>query len=242
MIHIIGIGPGNEKYMTIKAKEVLDNCDVIVGYSVYIDLVKKQYLDKELISTPMRQEVKRIEIAIQKAIEGHNVAVVCSGDAEVYGMASLVYELAEKENYFDIEVIAGITSALSGGAVLGSPLTCDFMTISLSDLLTPMEIIINRLNAAGAGDLVTVLYNPSSKKRFDYLQKACEILLKYKPKDTVCGIVKNIGRDGESAQLLTLEALKSTEVDMFTTVFIGNSNTTIINNKMVTKRGYQIKK
>ncbi|WMJ89532.1 precorrin-3B C(17)-methyltransferase [Anaerocolumna sp. MB42-C2] len=239
-LYIIGFGAGNYQYMTMQAKEALEDSEVIVGYSVYVELVQKYIENKEYYSTSMKKEEERCRWAIEKTLQGKKVAIICSGDSGVYGLASLVYELAVEYEPFEIEVISGVTAALSGGAVLGAPLTHDFAVISLSDLLTPWDLIEKRLQCSAMCDMVICLYNPSSKKRFDYLKKACEIILKYRKKETVCGYVRNIGREGESSQIMNLVDLKELSVDMFTTVFIGNSTTKNLNNKMVTPRGYKI--
>ena len=238
-IYVVGIGPGAYEKMTIEAADVLKKCDVIIGYTVYIDLVKDHFPEKEFLSTPMRKEVERCVMAFEEANKGKTVAMICSGDAGVYGMAGLIHEVGKEYPKTDIEVIPGVTAAVSGAAVLGAPLIHDFCLISLSDLLKQWEIIENRLHAAGTGDFVCCIYNPSSVKRHDYLRKACDILLQHKSADTVCGIVNNIGRDGETVKVLPLRELRETEVDMFTTVFIGNSQTKVIDGKMVTPRGYR---
>ena len=238
-IYVVGIGPGAYEKMTIEAADVLKKCDVIIGYTVYIDLVKDHFPEKEFLSTPMRKEVERCVMAFEEANKGKTVAMICSGDAGVYGMAGLIHEVGKEYPKTDIEVIPGVTAAVSGAAVLGAPLIHDFCLISLSDLLTQWEIIENRLHAAGTGDFVCCIYNPSSVKRHDYLRKACDILLQHKSADTVCGIVNNIGRDGETVKVLPLRELRETEVYMFTTVFIGNSQTKVIDGKMVTPRGYR---
>lgn len=238
-IYVIGIGPGEVEQMTQKAYDTLKSCDVIVGYDVYINLVKEHFNTAQFITTPMTQELKRCEMAVNEALNGKRVAMISSGDAGVYGMAGIMYEVASTYDGIEIEVISGITAALSGGAVLGAPLTHDFAVISLSDLLTPWEVIEKRINAAAIADFVIVLYNPSSKKRADYLNKACNIMLQHKKGDTVAGIVKNIGRQGEEYSLMTLEELAKVQADMFTTVFIGNSDTRVLNGKMVTPRGYK---
>ena len=165
--------------------------------------------------------------------------MVCSGDAGIYGMAGLICEIGRDYPEIGIEIVPGITAASGGAAVLGAPLMHDFAVISLSDLLTPWENIERRLDAAAAADFVICLYNPSSRKRADYLERACEIVLKHKKGDTVCGIVRNIGREGESCEILSLEQLREKKVDMFTTVFIGNSATMELNGRMVTPRGYR---
>ena len=239
-IYVVGIGPGAYEKMTIEAAETLKKCDCIVGYDVYIDLVKDHFADKKFLSTPMRKEVERCVMAFDEANKDQTVAMICSGDAGVYGMASLIYQVGADYPETEIEIIPGVTAAVSGAAVLGAPLIHDFCLISLSDLLTPWELIESRLKAAAAGDFVVSLYNPSSIKRHDYLQKACDILMDYgKAPETVCGIVKMIGREGQSCETMTLAELRDTKVDMFTTVFIGNSSTMNMNGKMVTPRGYK---
>ena len=224
-LYIVGIGPGNYEQMTIRAAEVLKTCDVIVGYTVYIDLIREHFGEKEFLTTPMRQEVRRCEMAFETAMEGKTVAMICSVDAGVYGMSGLLYEIGVRYPEVELEVIPGVPAATAGAAVLGAPLMHDFCLISLSDLLTPWEKIERRLRAAAEADFVICLYNPSSKKRKDYLRRACEILLEYQSPDIVCGTVVNIGRTGEQKKVLSLEALKEEQVDMFTTVFIGNSQT-----------------
>lgn len=238
-LYVVGIGPGAYEKMTIEAAEALKNSDVIIGYTVYVDLVKEHFAGKEFLTTPMKKEVERCKMAFEEAMKGKTVSMICSGDAGVYGMAGLMYEVGMNYPEVELSVIAGVTAATGGAAILGAPLIHDFCLISLSDLLTPWEKIETRLLDAAHGDFVICLYNPSSKKRHDYLQKACDLMLKYKSEETVCGIVGNIGRDGESEKVMTLKELRDTQVDMFTTVFIGNSQTKNINGKMVTPRGYK---
>ena len=238
-IYVVGIGPGSYEGMTGAAATALEKSDVIVGYTVYIDLVKDHFPGKSFLTTPMRKEVDRCVMAFDEAMKDQTVSMICSGDAGVYGMAGLMYEIGA--NYPDVEltIIPGVTAATGGAAVLGAPLIHDFCLISLSDLLTPWEKIEARLLGASQADFVICLYNPSSKKRHDYLQKACDLMMQYKSPDTVCGTVCNIGREGEEYHLMTLRELRDTQVDMFTTVFIGNSQTKEINGKMVTPRGYR---
>lgn len=238
-VYVVGLGPGADRQMTLEAAAAVERCEVIVGYTVYVDLVKDQYPEKLFLTTPMTQEVKRCQMAFKEAEKGKNVAMICSGDAGVYGMAGLMYETGKDYPQIDIEIVPGITAANGGAAVLGAPLMHDFAVISLSDLLTPWEKIERRLKAAAMADFVICLYNPSSKKRKDYLKKACELMLEYKSPAVICGTVRNIGRDGEESHVMTLGELKDTEVDMFTTVFIGNEQTVEINGKMVTPRGYR---
>ena len=243
-LYVIGIGPGAREQMTVRADRILRESQVIIGYTVYVDLVKEFYPQAEFLTTPMRQEKERCEMALKAAQDGRKTAMICSGDSGVYGMAGLVLQMAEAYPDVNVEVIPGVTAALGGGAILGAPLGHDFAVISLSDLLTPWETIENRLDAAAKTDFSICLYNPSSRKRADYLKRACEIFLRYKSSNTVCGIVKNIGRDGETKKVMTLAELKDYEADMFTTVFIGNSRTekSVLGgqNWMVTPRGYRI--
>ena len=238
-VAVVGIGPGDYENMTVGADRALKNCDVIIGYHVYVDLVKERYPGKEFLTTPMTQEVKRCQMALGLAREGKNVAMVCSGDSGIYGMAALIYELRGESPDPEIQVIPGLTAACSGAALLGAPLTHDFAVISLSDRLTPWEKIEKRLENAAQADLSIVLYNPASHGRPDHLRRACDILLRQLPGDRVCGIASRIGREGESGRLLTLQELRTAPVDMFCTVFIGNSMTKSIGEKLVTPRGYR---
>ena len=238
-IYVVGIGPGAYEKMTVEAAEALKKSDMIIGYTVYVDLVKDHFPDKSFLTTPMTKEVDRCVLAFEEAKKGHVVSMICSGDAGVYGMAGLMYEVGEQYPEVELTIIPGVTAATGGAAVLGAPLIHDFCLISLSDLLTPWEKIEKRLLNAAEADFVICLYNPSSRKRKDYLQKACDLVLRYKSEDTVCGIVENIGRDGEGYRVMSLRKLRDTEVDMFTTVFIGNAQTKEIAGKMVTPRGYR---
>lgn len=238
-IYVVGLGPGHEKFMTEQAKSALQASDIIVGYDLYVKLIADLVTDKKVVSTPMKKEVDRCKIALDYAAAGSTVAMVCSGDAGVYGMAGIMLEVAADHPEVEIEIVAGITAACSSAAVLGAPLIHDFAVISLSDLLTPWEKIVKRLRLAADADFVICLYNPSSKKRHDYLRKACEEMLQFKSPQTKCGYVKNTGRDGECYTLCTLEELKDHQVDMFTTVIIGNSQTKVINGRLVTPRGYK---
>ena len=235
---IIGLGPGGGEDLTGKARKALAESDVIVGYTVYIDLIRAEFGHKELLTTPMRKEQERCEMALALADTGKTVAMVCSGDPGVYGMAGLCYELSDQWPEVELSVIPGITAACGGAAVLGAPLMHDFCLISLSDLMTPWEKIEKRLRAAAEADFVLCIYNPSSHKRKDYLARACAILLEAKSPDTPCGYVREIGRDGEAATVLPLGQLRDAQVDMFTTVFVGNSQTKVIGGKLVTPRGY----
>ncbi len=240
-ITVVGMGPGEESMMTEQALSALDSADVIIGYTVYLELLGNRFRDKEFLSTPMKQEVERCRMCFEQAGKGKNTAIICSGDAGIYGMASLMLELASEYGMTDdIEIIPGITAASSGAAVLGAPLNHDFCVISLSDLLTPWEVIEKRLRAAADGDFAIAIYNPSSRKRHDYLQKACDILMESIPEDRACGYVRNIGREGTEHHVCTISELRDSKVDMFTTVFIGNSKSFISGDRLVTPRGYII--
>ena len=238
-LYVIGIGPGEYEQMTLKAIHAMEKSEVIIGYTVYVDPVKEHFPGKEFMTTPMKKEVDRCVMAFEEAKKGKVVSMICSGDAGVYGMSGLMYEVGVNYPEVELEIIPGVTAATGGAALLGAPLIHDFCLISLSDLLTPWEKIEARLLAAAQADFVVCLYNPSSKKRSDYLQKACDLMMQYKSPETVCGIVSYIGRDGEHYEVMDLKTLRDTKVDMFTTVWVGNSQTKEINGKMVTPRGYR---
>ena len=238
-IYVTGLGPGAEDQMTIRARKVLEHCPVIIGYTVYIDLIRDLFPGKVFITTPMRREADRCRMAFEEAEKGQDVALVCSGDAGIYGMAGLICEIGKEYPETEIEIVPGLTAASAGAALLGAPLMHDFAVISLSDLLTPWETIETRLRAAAAADFVICLYNPSSRKRADYLKKACRIIEEYQSGDTVCGYAANIGREGETYHICTLRELEDARTDMFTTVFIGNSQTRELKGHMITPRGYE---
>lgn len=236
---VVGIGPGNYENMTVRADGALRACQVIVGYSVYVDLVRERYPDKEFFTTPMTKETDRCRMALERAREGASVAMVCSGDSGIYGMAGLLYQLRGEAEEPEIEVVPGLTAACSGAALLGAPLTHDFAVISLSDRLTPWEKIEARLAAAAGADLTIVLYNPASRGRPDYLQKACDILLETLPGGRPCGVARSIGREGEGREIMTLTQLRDFPADMFCTAFVGNSQTRVTGGELVTPRGYR---
>ena len=238
MLYVVGFGSGARDCLTAAAENALLQSDLIIGYKTYIALMKPFFPDKQFLENGMRQETERVRLALEHA-QTKTVSLICSGDPELYGMAALAYEYLAEYPDTEIVTVPGITAAFSGGAVLGAPLTHDTAIISLSDLLTPADKIERRLRCAAEGDFVIVLYNPSSKQRADYLQKACDLILQYRAPETVCGYVKNIGREGESSRICTLSELRNEQTDMFTTVYIGNSETRIIAGKMVTPRGYR---
>lgn len=234
----VGLGPGGHDDMTLRARAALDEADVIVGYTTYIDLVRADYPHKELVATGMRGEVERCRQALARAASGERVAVVCSGDPGVYGMAGLLFELAEEYPGVEVEVVPGVSAANGGAALLGAPLMHDWCSISLSDLMTPWELIERRLEAAAQADLCICLYNPASHGRPDHLRRACDVLLRHLSGETVCGMARRIGRDGEHVQTLTLHELRDAQADMLTSVFVGNSQTRVVSGRMVTPRGY----
>ena len=240
-LFVVGLGPGEASPLTGAARAALEQADLLCGYTTYIELARVVCPDTPTLSTPMTQELQRCRMALDAASKGQTVAMVCSGDAGVYGMAGPILQLAPEYPGVDIEVIPGVTAALSGAAVLGAPLANDFCVISLSDLLTPWPVIERRLDAAARGDFSVCLYNPASRRRTGHLRRACDILLQTRRPDTVCGWVKNIGREGQQSRVLTLAELREETLDMFTTVFIGSDATQVIDGRMVTPRGYEAK-
>ena len=240
VLYVVGLGPGGSRWMTWEARAALEQAEVLCGYTVYLDLIRGEFPDKEYFSTHMTQEIERCRAALERARSGRTTALVCSGDAGVYGMAGPVLELAPQFPEVEIQVVPGVTAALAGAAVLGAPLMHDFAVLSLSDLLTPWEVIRRRLELAAQGDFVLCLYNPSSRRRRDHLRMACDIVLVHRGPETVCGWVRNAGRAQEEHQVLTLGELREAQVDMFTTVFIGSAATRRIGDRMVTPRGYEL--
>ena len=238
-LYVVGLGPGGADGMTAQARKALDEAELLCGYTLYVDQLRPLYPDKQTLATPMTRELERCRLAVKAAAEGRTVALVCSGDAGVYGMAGPILELAAECPAVDVELIPGVTAALSGAAVLGAPLMNDFCVISLSDLMTPWADIERRLRCAALGDFTLCLYNPASRRRRDHLRRACDVLLESRAPDTVCGWVRNIGRPGQERRVLTLHELRDAELDMFTTVFVGSSRTRELNGRMVTPRGYE---
>ena len=238
-LSVVGMGPGDLRFLTGAARTAIERADLLCGYTLYVDLLRPYWPEKETFTTGMTREIERCRACLEQAAAGREVALVCSGDAGVYGMAAPVLELAPEYPGVEIEIIPGVTAALSGAALLGAPLGHDFCVISLSDRLTDWPLIEKRLRLAAQGDFVLCLYNPASKTRPDGLRRACEILLAERGGDTVCGLVRNIGRDGESMRILCLKELAEAEADMFTTVFVGSSKSRILGGRMLTPRGYR---
>lgn len=240
MLYIIGLGPGSSELMAPAAVEALEKSEVIVGYSTYIRLVRDYIKGKELVTNGMRGEVDRCKEAIEIAKTGKNVGVICSGDAGIYAMAGLILELMEEGSDIEVKVIPGITASIGAAALMGAPLMHDFCHISLSDLMTPWEVIEKRLHAAAQGDFAICLYNPRSKGRPEHLRTALDIITQYKSDETVVGIGKDIGRKNEQVILTTIKDLDESLVDMTTVVLIGNKATYVKNGFMVTPRGYNV--
>ncbi|EAC5858904.1 precorrin-3B C(17)-methyltransferase [Listeria monocytogenes] len=241
MIYVIGIGPGDKRLMTGEALQAIEDAEVIVGYVTYIKLIKELIKDKEVVKTGMRREIDRCQEAVDIALTGKKVAVVSSGDAGIYGMAGLVLELAEKSNpNLEVKVIPGITASIGAAAVLGAPIMHDFCHISLSDLMTPWEVIEKRLTHAAMADFVVCFYNPRSKGRANHLANAFQKMMEYKSGDTVVGIVKDVGRKDERKIITTMRDIDYELVDMTTMVIVGNKETYVKNGKMITPRGYTL--
>ncbi|MBO6017301.1 MAG: precorrin-3B C(17)-methyltransferase [Oscillospiraceae bacterium] len=238
-LYIVGMGPGNEANMTGAARAAMEEAEILCGYTRYVELLKPLFPGKTFHATGMTGELDRCRYCLARAAEGLCVALVCSGDAGVYGMAGPTLELSEEYPGVEIVVIPGVTAAVSGAALLGAPLGHDFCVISLSDRLTDWSVIEARLRCAAEGDFSICLYNPASLHRQDTLQRACDVLLERKAPETVCGIARNIARDGEQVRILPLKELRNAEADMFSTVFIGSSSTRRIGGRMVTPRGYR---
>lgn len=241
MLYIVGLGPGSRELMTQEALDVIEKTDTIVGYVTYVRLVQDMLKGKELVVTGMRGEIERCKKAIEIAQTGKNVAIISSGDAGIYGMAGLVLELASKaDQHIDVKVVPGVTASIGAAAALGAPLMNDFCHISLSDLMTPWDVIKERVDAAAKADFVICLYNPRSKGRPNNLREALDIILKYKSEDTVVGIGKDVARKKEIEKVTTIKDLDVEEINMTTIVIVGNKNTYVADGRMVTPRGYTL--
>lgn len=241
-IYVIGLGPGGMEELTPRAKRAIEDSEIIIGYKTYIDLIAPYFPSKLMLASPMKKEVERCRLVAEKALSGKTVALVSGGDSGIYGMAGIMLEVVNACNsQITVEIIPGITAASKAASLLGAPLTHDFAVISLSDLLTPWEIIAKRISLAAQADFVLCFYNPQSKNRKDYMRLAREILLQFKAKNTPVGIVRNGGRENESWVITDLEHLLEQKIDMFTTVIVGNSQTYVENGKMITPRGYVLK-
>ena len=237
-IYVVGLGPGNKENMTFRAYDVLKNSDIIIGYKTYVDLIEGMFPDKKIIKSYMKKEVERCEETLKLALEGNIISLISSGDAGVYGMAGLMLEIAGGQ--VEVEIVPGITSANASASLGGAPIVHDSVNISLSNLLTDWELIKKRIDLASQGDFVITLYNPKSSGRPELINEARDIMLKHKRKDTPVLIARNVGREGENYDITTLDKMLDYEINMFSTVIIGNSNTKVLNNKMITPRGYKV--
>ena len=237
-IYVVGLGPGNKENMTFRACDVLKNSDIIIGYKTYVDLIEGMFPDKKIIKSYMKKEVERCEETLKLALEGNIISLISSGDAGVYGMAGLMLEIAGGQ--VEVEIVPGITSANASASLGGAPIVHDSVNISLSNLLTDWELIKKRIDLASQGDFVITLYNPKSSGRPELINEARDIMLKHKRKDTPVLIARNVGREGENYDITTLSEMLDYEINMFSTMIIGNSNTKVVNNKMITPRGYKV--
>lgn len=241
MIYVIGIGPGCRDLMTQEAISAMEDTEVIVGYKTYIKLVEDFVKDKEVVQNGMRKEVDRCQDAIDIAKTGKKVAVISSGDAGIYGMAGLILELITKQELdIPVKVVPGVTASIGAAAVLGAPIMHDFCHISLSDLMTPWEVIEKRLRLAAEADFVICLYNPRSKGRSEHLANAFKIMGEFKDGSTPVGIVKDVGREDQEKFICTFDTMDFERVDMTTMVIIGNKSTYIHDDLMITPRGYTV--
>jgi precorrin-3B C17-methyltransferase len=238
----LGIGPGGIDYLTARSRYLIEISDAVAGYKNYIELISSLIEGKEIISTGMTKEIERVDMAIDAAASGKTVSLVCSGDSGIYGMAGLVYERMEaRDIHVDVEVSPGVTAGIAAGSLLGSPLTNDYITISLSNLLTPTETVKKRITAAAQSDMATAVYNPISKRRKELIEFLQVQFLQFRDKTTPVGIVTHALREGQRVEIRTIEDFLEAEMDMNTILIIGNSDTCIISGKMVTRRGYEKK-
>lgn len=232
-LYVIGIGPGGLEHMTLRAKEAIEESNIIVGYNKYIDMIKPLIEDKELFSTGMRGEEARCKKALELSKEDNTVALISTGDSGIYGMAGLILQMQKDEN---VEIIPGVTA----GSVVGAPLMHDNCNISLSDLMTPYDLIKKRVRNAADADMIISLYNPRSKGRPHYLKEAIEIIKEYRDLNTPVAVVRHALRDGQEYKLFTLQNFDEEVVDMFSIVIVGNSQSFVKEEKFITPRGYDI--
>jgi len=238
-LFVVGIGPGKNDLLTIRAQKAIEQSEMIVGYKLYVELVENLCKGKEIINSLMTKEIERCKIAIANAEKGKTVSLVSGGDAGFYGMAGPIMEIVQNKD-IEVQIIPAVSANNAAAALLGAPIMHDHCSISLSDRLTPRELIEKRLHLAAKGDFIISLYNPKSKGRPDFINKAVEIFMKYKSPETVTGIVRNAEREEQSIVITSLEKVLQEKIDMFTVIIIGNSNTKKLNNKMITPRGYKL--
>ncbi len=245
-LYVVGLGPGASSQLTAAARRALEESQVIVGFRTYVGLIQELLAGKEVLASGMRQEVGRARKAVEAAAAGKTVAVISSGDPGIYGMAGLIYEVLREMGWhraegMEVEVVPGVPALSGAAALLGAPLMHDFAALSLSDLLTPWEVIARRIELAAQADFVVVLYNPKSTQRTRQLVEAREILLRHRAAETPVGVVRNGYREGQQVVVTDLEHLLEQEIDMLTTVVVGNSASFTFEGLMVTPRGYGAK-
>lgn len=238
-IYVIGIGPGNKENMTFRAYNSMEKSDVIIGHKTYVSLVEKMFENKIFIKSFMKKEIERCEETLRLAREGQIVSLISSGDAGVYGMAGIMLEIASGSG-IEVEVVPGVTAATASASLVGAPIMHDSVTISLSDLLTNWELIKKRIELASKGDFVISLYNPKSKSRTKQIEEARDIMMKYKDSKIPVLIARNVGRVEENYEITDIENMLNCEINMFSTVIVGNSKTFVKNGKMITPRGYKV--
>lgn len=236
-LYVIGIGPGGLEHMTLRAKEAIEESNIVVGYNKYIDMIKPLVENKELFSTGMRGEEARCRKALELSKEDNTVALISTGDSGIYGMAGLILQMQKDEN---VEIITGVTASSAAGSVVGAPLMHDNCNISLSDLMTPYELIKKRVRNAADTDMIISLYNPRSKGRPHYLREAIEIIKEYRDLNTPVAVVRHALRDGQEYKLFNLENFDEEVVDMFSIVIVGNSQSFVKEGKFITPRGYDV--
>lgn len=236
-LYVIGIGPGGLEHMTLRAKEAIKESNIVVGYNKYIDMIKPLVENKELFSTGMRGEEARCRKALELSKEDNTVALISTGDSGIYGMAGLILQMQKDEN---VEIITGVTASSAAGSVVGAPLMHDNCNISLSDLMTPYELIKKRVRNAADADMIISLYNPRSKGRPHYLREAIEIIKEYRDLNTPVAVVRHALRDGQEYKLFNLENFDEEVVDMFSIVIVGNSQSFVKEGKFITPRGYDV--
>lgn len=241
-LYLIGIGPGNIDNLTYLAVKKIKESDIIIGYKKYLELIKDILINKNVESSDVNDEIERADNAIKYALDGKITCVISSGDSGIYGMAGLILEIISKHNYdIDVEIIPGITAINSAASLVGSPLMNDFCTISLSNKLTPENVIKNRIESAAEGDFVIGLYNPVSKKRTELIKIARNILLKYRNNNTPVAIIRNAYRNDQEIKICNLNNFLDNYIDMFSIIIIGNSKSYIYKNYIITPRNYDLK-
>lgn len=241
-IQVVGLGPGDVAFLAPAAREAIETADVILGYKTYLGLIEQIAPQIPRQSSGMRKEVARAKQALELAAKGQRVVVVSSGDPGVYGMAGLIFEVHNENDYdLEIEIVPGISAVNAAAALLGAPLMTDFAVISLSDQLVPLEEITKRLDVVARADFVLCLYNPKGMKRVKPFEIVCEILLKHRSPQTPVGIVRNAYREGQQVSIIPLEELSGSEIDMLTILIVGNHNTYLKNGRLITQRGYHNK-